>query len=39
MSHIEKRLTEYDEQIVELGNQIKLLLDSDLPPKKRRIGF
>jgi len=39
ISHIENRLIEHDEQIVELVNLIKHLLDSDLPPKKRRIGF
>jgi hypothetical protein len=38
-SDIEKRLIDHDEQIIELVNLIKLLLDSDLPPKKRRIGF
>ena len=39
ISNIEKRLIEHDEQIVELVNLIKLLLDSDMPPKQRRIGF
>lgn len=39
ISDIEKRLIDHDEQIIELVNLIKLLLDSNLPPKKRRIGF
>ena len=39
ISRIEKRLAEHDEQIVELVDLIKRLLDPDPPPKKRRIGF
>ncbi|MCU0592724.1 MAG: ORF6N domain-containing protein [Desulfobacterales bacterium] len=39
LSEIEKRLTDHDEQIVELVNLIKQLLNPELPPKKRRIGF
>ena len=31
--------TEHDDQIIELVNLIKKLLNPDLPPKKRRIGF
>ena len=39
ISQIEKRLTDHDEQIVELVNLIKQLLNPKPPPKKRRIGF
>ena len=39
ISRIENRLTEHDEQIVELVNLIKQLLNPKPPPKKRRIGF
>ena len=39
ISQIENRLTEHDEQIVELVNLIKQLLNPKPPPKKRRIGF
>jgi len=39
ISRIEERLTGHDEQMVELVDLIKRLLDPDPPPKKRRIGF
>ena len=39
ISQIDKRLTDHDEQIVELVNLIKQLLNPEPPPKKRRIGF
>ncbi len=39
ISQIEKRLTGHDEQIVELVNLIKQLLNAEPPPKKRRIGY
>ena len=39
ISQIERRLTKHDDQIVELVDLIKKLLNPDLPPKKRRIGF
>ena len=39
ISQIERKLTDHDEQIIELVNLIKQLLKSDPPPKKRRIGF
>ena len=39
ISQIERQLTEHDEQIVELVNLIKQLLNPDPPPVKRRIGF
>lgn len=39
LSQIERRLTDHDEQILELVNLIKQLLKPDPPPKKRRIGF
>ena len=39
VSQIERRLTDHDEQIVELVTAIKQFLKPDPPPKKRRIGF
>jgi len=36
---IERHLAGHDEQIIEMVKAIKQLLKSDLPPKKRRIGF
>ncbi len=39
MSQIEGRLTDHDEQIIELINLVKSLLSPKTPPKKRRIGF
>ena len=39
ISQIEKQLTEHDEQIIELVNLIKQLLNPEPPPRKRRIGF
>ena len=39
ISKIENRLIDHDEQIVELVDLIKQLLNPKLPPKKRRIGF
>jgi ADP-glucose pyrophosphorylase len=39
ISQIEKRLTDHDEQIIELVNLIKKLLNPKQPPKKHRIGF
>lgn len=39
ISQIDKRLIDHDEQIVELVNLIKQLLNPEPPPKKRRIGF
>ncbi len=39
ISQIERRLTDHDEQIGEMVNLIKQLLNPDPPPKKRRIGI
>ena len=39
ISQIERRLTDHDEQIIELVSVIKQLLKPDPPPMKRRIGF
>ena len=39
ISQIERRLANHDEQIMELVNTIKQLLQPELPPKTRRIGF
>ncbi|MBU1160909.1 MAG: ORF6N domain-containing protein [Proteobacteria bacterium] len=39
ISRIERRLTDHDEQIIELVNLIKQLLNPEPPPKKRRIGY
>lgn len=39
IAQIERRLTDHDEQIVELVNLIKQLLNPEPPPKKRRIGY
>ena len=39
ISQIERRLTDHDEQIIELVNIIKQLLNPEPPPKKRRIGY
>ena len=39
ISNIEKKLTEHDDQIVELVHIIHQLINSELPPKSRRIGF
>lgn len=39
ISQIEKRLTDHDEQIIELVSLIKRLLNPEPPPKKRIIGF
>lgn len=39
ISQIEKRLTEHDDQIIELIKLIKNLLNPEPPPPKRRIGY
>lgn len=39
IAQIERRLTDHDEQIFELVNLIKKLLNPEPPPKKRRIGY
>ena len=39
IAQIERRLTDHDEQIIELVNLIKQLLNPEPPPKKRRIGY
>jgi hypothetical protein len=39
ISQIEKRLTEHDDQIIELIKLIKQLLNPEPPPPKRRIGY
>jgi hypothetical protein len=39
IAQIERRLTDQDEQIIELVNLIKQLLNPEPPPKKRRIGY
>jgi hypothetical protein len=39
IAQIERRLTDHDEQIFELVNLIKQLLNPEPPPKKRRIGY
>ena len=39
ITQIERRLTDHDEQIIELVNLIKQLLNPEPPPKKRRIGY
>jgi hypothetical protein len=36
---VEKRLSEHDEQIIELVKLIKQLFNPILPPEKRRIGY
>jgi hypothetical protein len=39
IAQIERQLTDHDEQIIELVNLIKQLLNPEPPPKKRRIGY
>ena len=39
IAQIERRLTDHDEQIIELVRLIKKLLKPEPPPKKRRIGY
>ena len=39
ISQIEGRLSDHDEQIMELVSLIKQMLDPEPPPKKRRIGY
>jgi len=39
ISQIERRLTDHDEQIIELVNLIKQLLNPEPPPRKKRIGY
>jgi len=39
IAQIERRLTDHDEQIIELVRLIKQLLKPEPPPKKRRIGY
>ena len=39
IAQVERRLTDHDEQIIELVNLIKQLLNPEPPPKKRRIGY
>jgi hypothetical protein len=39
ISQIEKRLTEHDDQIIELIKLVKQLLNPEPPPRKRRIGY
>ena len=39
IAQIERRLTDHDEQIIDLVNLIKQLLKPEPPPKKRRIGY
>ncbi len=39
IAQIEMRLTDHDEQIIELVNLIKQLLNPEAPQKKRRIGY
>jgi hypothetical protein len=39
ISDIEKKLTEHDDQIVELVKIIRQLINPKPPPKSRRIGF
>ena len=39
IANIERRLSDHDEQIIELVKLIKQMLEPDPPPKKRRIGF
>lgn len=39
IAQIERRLTDHDEQIIELVHLIKKLLNPDPPPRKRRIGY
>jgi hypothetical protein len=39
ITQVERRLTDHDEQIIELVNLIKQLLNPEPPPKKRRIGY
>jgi len=39
ISQIERRLSDHDEQIIELVNLIKQLLNPEPPPRKRRIGY
>jgi hypothetical protein len=39
ISQIEKKLSDHDDQIIELVTLIKHLLKAEPPPKNRRIGF
>jgi len=39
ISQIERKLTDHDDQIIELVKLIKQLLKPEPPPRKRRIGF
>jgi hypothetical protein len=39
ISQVEKRLTEHDDQIIELIKLVKRLLKPEPPPPKRRIGY
>jgi len=39
ISQLEQRLTEHDDQLMQIVQALKQLLKPDLPPKKYRIGF
>lgn len=39
ISQIERRLTEHDDQLLQIVHALKQLLKPDPPPKKYRIGF
>lgn len=39
ISQLENRLADHDEQILTMVQAIKELINPELPPKRRRIGF
>jgi len=39
VAQLEKRMTEHDEQLIQIVNALKQLLKPDPPPNKYRIGF
>jgi hypothetical protein len=39
ISQIERRMTEHDDQLIQIVQALKQLLKPDPPPKKYRIGF
>ena len=39
IAQLERRMTEHDEQLIQIVNALKQLLKPDPPPKKYRIGF
>ena len=39
LSQLERRMTDHDDQLIEIVRALKELLKPELPPKKNRIGF